>query len=254
MDYNNSLQEGEDVARAAQDRSLVSFRDREIDLVVAILARKRSVLLVGPAGVGKSAVVDGVALRLARETGGHPPTQHNSDHLRHPLYRGGAKASSLLSCQQFLVYIQVLIELITRGYLALGKFRTHHKAEPGNAQPPQQRFALSRSGSKQTHSLHRSQSPQEARRCVCCRLDLAPATLRLPRPSARTGARLSPTLPTIDHRPSATFLGPRCANRARSLAIFSKKLFFAAPLIWSAPSSDVRISHPAVGWMCASYG
>jgi len=35
MDYNNIIQEGEDVIRAAQDRPLVAFRDREIDAAVA---------------------------------------------------------------------------------------------------------------------------------------------------------------------------------------------------------------------------
>jgi ATP-dependent Clp protease ATP-binding subunit ClpC len=69
MDYEKSLEEGEDVAEAARDRPPVAFRDREIDAATAALTRKRSLLLVGPPGVGKSAVVDAVARRLKKETG-----------------------------------------------------------------------------------------------------------------------------------------------------------------------------------------
>ena len=69
MEYDKILQEGEDVVEAARSRQPVAFRDREIESVLAGLARKRSVLLVGPPGVGKSAVIDDVARRLEDETG-----------------------------------------------------------------------------------------------------------------------------------------------------------------------------------------
>lgn len=47
-------------------------RDREMELVLDVLARRRSnnPILVGPPGVGKTAVVEGIALKLARSAPG----------------------------------------------------------------------------------------------------------------------------------------------------------------------------------------
>ena len=49
-------------------------REREIGLVIEVLLRKRknSPVLVGEAGVGKTAVVEGLAQVLLREDGRHP--------------------------------------------------------------------------------------------------------------------------------------------------------------------------------------
>jgi ATP-dependent Clp protease ATP-binding subunit ClpC len=69
MDYDKTLQEGEDVVEAARNRQPVAFRDPEIEAALAALARRRSLLLVGPPGVGKSAVIDGIARRLEGEMG-----------------------------------------------------------------------------------------------------------------------------------------------------------------------------------------
>ena len=67
-DYANVLHEGQDlVAAAAADRP-AHFREREIQAVIDALSQKRSVLLVGPVGVGKTAVLRGVVRRLAIET------------------------------------------------------------------------------------------------------------------------------------------------------------------------------------------
>lgn len=60
---------GRDLTREASNGRLgvVLGRDLEIDLVVETLCRriKRNPLLVGPAGTGKTAIVEGVALRIA---------------------------------------------------------------------------------------------------------------------------------------------------------------------------------------------
>lgn len=59
---------GQDVTRAAADGKLgpVVGRDAEIDLVIETLSRrtKRNPVLVGPAGVGKTAIVEGLARRV----------------------------------------------------------------------------------------------------------------------------------------------------------------------------------------------
>ena len=65
MDVANVLNEGQDLAEAAQRARLPSFRDADIQAVVDALIANRSVLLVGPLGVGKTAVLHGVAQRLA---------------------------------------------------------------------------------------------------------------------------------------------------------------------------------------------
>jgi ATP-dependent Clp protease ATP-binding subunit ClpC len=60
---------GRDLVRLAADGRLgpIVGRDREIDAVIEILMRRtrRDPLLIGPAGSGKSAIVEGLALRMA---------------------------------------------------------------------------------------------------------------------------------------------------------------------------------------------
>src|ERR1700694_5378779 len=68
-DYANVLQEGQDLVAAATASRSKYFREREIQAVVDALLQRRSILLVGPSGVGKSAVLRGVVRRLAMETG-----------------------------------------------------------------------------------------------------------------------------------------------------------------------------------------
>lgn len=61
---------GHDITAAARDGKLdpVHGRDREIDRVIQILGRRRknNAMLVGDPGVGKSAIVEGIALRMVR--------------------------------------------------------------------------------------------------------------------------------------------------------------------------------------------
>ena len=61
---------GTDLTRLAREGAIdpVIGRDREIERVVQILARRRknNPMLIGEAGVGKSAIVEGLALRIAR--------------------------------------------------------------------------------------------------------------------------------------------------------------------------------------------
>lgn len=61
---------GTDLTRLAREGALdpVIGRDREIERVVQILSRRRknNPMLIGEAGVGKSAIVEGLALRIAR--------------------------------------------------------------------------------------------------------------------------------------------------------------------------------------------
>ena len=61
---------GVDLTQLARDGKIdpVIGRDREIDRVIQILSRrkKNNPILIGEAGVGKSAIVEGLALRLAR--------------------------------------------------------------------------------------------------------------------------------------------------------------------------------------------
>ena len=61
---------GADLTQLARDGKIdpVIGRDREIDRVIQILSRrkKNNPILIGEAGVGKSAIVEGLALRIAR--------------------------------------------------------------------------------------------------------------------------------------------------------------------------------------------
>ena len=59
--------DGRDLLQAARDGRLdpVWYRDAEVAQVVDLLCRGRSVLLVGADGVGKTAVIRGVAAALA---------------------------------------------------------------------------------------------------------------------------------------------------------------------------------------------
>jgi ATP-dependent Clp protease ATP-binding subunit ClpA len=67
--FADVLQEGQDLVEIASASRPEYFRDREIAAIAEMLQRKRSVLLVGPSGVGKTAVLLGVARRLSAETG-----------------------------------------------------------------------------------------------------------------------------------------------------------------------------------------
>src|SRR5215470_6052679 len=62
--YTDILQEGEDVSASARAAGPVWFRDQEIDAAAAAVLGRRSVLLVGLPGTGKSAVLNGIAARL----------------------------------------------------------------------------------------------------------------------------------------------------------------------------------------------
>ena len=68
-DYANVLQEGQDLVAAAMADRTTYFRESEIQAVIDALRQKRSVLLVGPAGVGKTAVLRGAVCRMAMEIG-----------------------------------------------------------------------------------------------------------------------------------------------------------------------------------------
>src|SRR5258708_4343823 len=67
-DYANILQEGQDLTAVAPNNHKIFFREREIQVVVDALSQKRSILLVGPPGVGKTSVLLGVAQQFAAET------------------------------------------------------------------------------------------------------------------------------------------------------------------------------------------
>lgn len=73
--YEEALErDARDLVSAARESELlpVYFRDAEIAAVLDQLDRDRSVLLVGPAGVGKTAVLHGVARAMAeRDAGDH---------------------------------------------------------------------------------------------------------------------------------------------------------------------------------------
>jgi ATP-dependent Clp protease ATP-binding subunit ClpC len=69
MEYTNVLEEGQDLADAATGLPPTYFRDSEIQAAADALSHNRSVLLVGPPGVGKTAVLQGIARRLAEAQG-----------------------------------------------------------------------------------------------------------------------------------------------------------------------------------------
>jgi MoxR-like ATPase len=68
-DYANVLQEGQDLVEVAQASRAASFREREIAATVEVILRRRSVLLVGPSGVGKTAVLHAAVRHLAADAG-----------------------------------------------------------------------------------------------------------------------------------------------------------------------------------------
>ncbi len=67
MDYGSVLDEGQDLVEAAQRVRPPSFRDAEIRAAIDALCDNKSVLLVGPLGVGKTTVLHGIAQQLADE-------------------------------------------------------------------------------------------------------------------------------------------------------------------------------------------
>jgi ATP-dependent Clp protease ATP-binding subunit ClpC len=67
-EYPNVLEEGQDLVESGKDLPATLFRDAEAQVAVDALARNRSVLLVGPPGVGKTAVLQAVARRLPETT------------------------------------------------------------------------------------------------------------------------------------------------------------------------------------------
>jgi ATP-dependent Clp protease ATP-binding subunit ClpC len=67
MEYINVLDEGQDLVEAVKALRSTFFREREIQAAVAALSENRSVLLVGPAGVGKTSVLHGVVSHLGNE-------------------------------------------------------------------------------------------------------------------------------------------------------------------------------------------
>jgi ATP-dependent Clp protease ATP-binding subunit ClpC len=64
MQYANVLDEGRDVIEAARACPPALFREREVRSVIEAISSGRSVLLVGPSGVGKSAVLNACADRV----------------------------------------------------------------------------------------------------------------------------------------------------------------------------------------------
>jgi ATP-dependent Clp protease ATP-binding subunit ClpC len=67
--FADVLQEGQDLFEVASASRSEYFREREIAAILEMIQRKRSVLLVGPSGVGKTAVLLGAVRRLSAETG-----------------------------------------------------------------------------------------------------------------------------------------------------------------------------------------
>ena len=80
---------GTDLTRAAQDGVLdpVVGREREIERVSQILSRrkKNNPILIGEPGVGKSAIVEGLALRIVQKKG----VAHAVRQARHRARHGG---------------------------------------------------------------------------------------------------------------------------------------------------------------------
>ncbi len=64
MDYANVLDEGRDVIELARASAPPLFREREVQSAIEAITNGRSVLLVGPAGVGKSTIIDAFADRI----------------------------------------------------------------------------------------------------------------------------------------------------------------------------------------------
>src|SRR5262245_22455208 len=67
MEYINVLDEGQDLVEAAKVSRPTFFRERDVQAAVAALSENRSVLLVGPAGVGKTSVLHDVVRHLGGE-------------------------------------------------------------------------------------------------------------------------------------------------------------------------------------------
>jgi ATP-dependent Clp protease ATP-binding subunit ClpA len=66
--YADALsQEGRNLSRLALDRKIVApaYREQQVASIIASRKRKRSVLLVGEVGVGKTTILHGVAVELS---------------------------------------------------------------------------------------------------------------------------------------------------------------------------------------------
>ena len=64
--YDNALDEGLDVAARSRDARPVLFRDELVSAIFKSFGARRSVLVVGPTGVGKTSVIRAVATRMAQ--------------------------------------------------------------------------------------------------------------------------------------------------------------------------------------------
>ena len=67
--YSDALsQDGRNLSRLALDKkiALPLYREQQIAAVLASIKRNRSVMLVGDVGVGKTAILHGVAMELPR--------------------------------------------------------------------------------------------------------------------------------------------------------------------------------------------
>ena len=62
--YDNALLEARELTRDSRAFRPTVFRDDLIVAVAKAIAARRSVLLVGPSGVGKTKIVEGLALHL----------------------------------------------------------------------------------------------------------------------------------------------------------------------------------------------
>jgi MoxR-like ATPase len=64
--YDNALLEGRELTQESRTFRPTLFRDELVAAVAKSIAARRSVLLVGPSGVGKTKIVQGLALHLAQ--------------------------------------------------------------------------------------------------------------------------------------------------------------------------------------------
>ena len=78
----------------------VLFREEQVEQVLSLLQRRRSVLVVGPPGVGKTAVIHGVAQRIAAS---HPPEDGEwPEEFVGPVWLAEISCASLMSRTRYL--------------------------------------------------------------------------------------------------------------------------------------------------------